>query len=69
MTTTENCQCCTGAVEMDVEPCAGCLDAILRQDRDGHPHDLSQAQRILRDESRVGGRIEWPPFGSPDRTT
>jgi len=54
---------------MDVEPCAGCLDAILRQDRDGHPHDLSQAQRILRDESRVGGRIEWPPFGSPDRTT
>ena len=58
MATTENCQCCTGAVEMDFLPCDGCLEAITRQDRDGHPHELSPAQQALRDEDVVGGRIE-----------
>jgi len=42
---------------MDIEPCAGCLDAIWRRDRDGHPHDLSPAQQALRDEDVVGGEV------------
>jgi hypothetical protein len=53
-----NCTCCGGATTGDpLALCPGCWTAIGKEDRLGHPHELSPAQRALVEESPRGGEF------------
>ncbi len=56
---TEGCDCCAGKLDGLGWPCPGCMAAIRRRDRLGHPHELSEAQRnqVAR-EGAYGGQID-----------
>jgi hypothetical protein len=55
---TDGCDCCAGLLEGLGLPCEGCLDALRRRDRLGHPHPLSEAQRAAAEANPVGGVID-----------
>lgn len=53
------CGCCAGGTSGVGYLCAGCLTAVRRQDRLGHPHELSQAQReLIGRKGPTGGGID-----------
>lgn len=55
---TEGCGCCAGLLEGLSRPCDGCLDALRRGDRLGHPHELSALQRAVAEDDPRGGGID-----------
>lgn len=56
----EDCACCHGATEGDVDQvCEACFQAITQGDRDSHPHPLSPAQQVLRGQTPKSGGIAW----------
>jgi len=54
VSTATDCRCCAGDTVIYGDPCPGCVDALTRGDRTGHPHALSVAQ--LEAAQRPGGR-------------